>query len=469
MAGGHKVEALSAISTSIENPQPRPTNGRISNFPHEKLTLYRNFQQSPIVNYYRLKTEVDPYMPAIKRLDYVPSDEFCPNVVSVPKPQKHYRYLNAPNGNWLGTEDGSTLCVKGYVDDAAIWDVVAGQYQHVVTGLKLNATNVELGNQCRLSLGDHSINEEGNPGDAADFTTNHGPEFLPSHYLDELKNQGWVSLACILSDEIVDGLQRVGCVDEYERQTPIRETPLAQDPSVAQVSAEPISLWLTREYMKTRDIRLGHSPGVSALTRDDGKREVQGWHTDFPYLWGTGDRIPVPSGDLVLGMQRNVCVSDFNRQNGATLFKLGSHSSNVAPPEEWGLSNHSYRKGFRATYGLPYGGEECDLIEAPAGSIVLYDARTWHRAGMNMTDRKRGAMIQAIVPGFIMPFMDTSHTVKRFLESDAYEKVTKRVAKEIESLMVHKIQGPGGLFAITTDRDLTERVREQYATAASVY
>ena len=82
-----------------------------------------------------------------------------------------------------------------------------------------------------------------------------------------------------------------------------------------------------RGYMKTRDVCLGHAPGVLALPKDDGKREVQGWHTDFPYLWGTGDRIPVPSGELVLGVQRNTCVSDFTAENGATLFKLGSHTS----------------------------------------------------------------------------------------------------------------------------------------------
>ena len=407
-------------------------------------------------------------MPALKRLGYVPSDEFCPRVVSVSKPKCHYRYLNSPNGDWLGTKDGETLTVEGYVDDAAVWDVTDGGFQHVKTGLKLNSNTTKLNDLCQLSIGDQLLDENGQSGDPADFTTTHGPEFLPSFYLDQLNKQGWVSLTCILPDEVVDGLQRVGCVDGYEDRTPVRKTPLAQDPSVAQVSAEPISLWLTRQYMKTNDIRLGHSPGVSALTRDDGKREVQGWHTDFPYLWGTGDRVPVPSGDLVLGMQRNVCVSDFNRKNGATLFKLGSHASNAPPPEEWGLSNHSYRKGFRETYGLPYGGEESDLIEAPAGSIVLYDARTWHRAGMNMTDKRRGAMIQAIVPGFIVPFMDTSQTVKSFFESDSYRQVTDRVSKEIEKLMVHKIAGPGGVFAITTDPELTERVRRQ-PTAVSAY
>ena len=408
-------------------------------------------------------------MPAIKRLGTVPSEEFCPRIVSIPRPTKHYRYLNTPSGDWLGSNDGRNLQVFGYVDDAVIWDVTDAGFKHVVSGLELTATTTELNDTCRLSFGEKSVSVDEQDAQVSEFTIEHGPELLPSSYLETLNEQGWVSITCILPDSVVDGLQRVGCVDAYEDRTPVRQTPLAQDPSVAQVSAEPISLWLTREYMKTNDIRLGHSPGISALTRDDGVREVQGWHTDFPYLWGTGDRIPVPSGDLVLGMQRNVCVSEFNRENGATIFKLGSHASNEAPPEEWGISNHTYRKGFRATYGLPYGGKESDLIEAPAGTIILYDARTWHRAGMNMTDHRRGAIIQAIVPGYIIPFMDTSQTVKSFLASDACAQVTERVRKEIESLMVHKIAGPAGLFAITTDEELTQRVREQRQAAASVY
>ena len=408
-------------------------------------------------------------MPATKRLPTVPSAEFCPNVVSIPRPKKHYRYLNAPNGDWLGTEDGKTLNLYDHVDDAVIWDVTESGFKHVTSGLELAATTTELDFETTLFQGEKAIADVHGTELNCQFVINHGPEFLPSQYLAIFKKQGWVSLTCILPKDVVDGLQAVGCVDAYEGRQPKRITPLAQDPAVAEVSVEPISLWLTRKYMKTKDIRLGHSPGISALTRDDGKREVQGWHTDFPYLWGTGDRIPVPSGELVLGIQRNVCVSDFNRENGATLFKLGSHSSNEAPPEEWGISNHSYRKGFRAEYGLPYGGEESDLIEAPAGSIVLYDARTWHRAGMNMTDRRRGAMIQAIVPGFIVPFMDTSSTIKSFFGSPAYERVTERTRKEIENLMVHKIAGPAGLFAITTDEELTLRVRSHQRAAASVY
>ena len=65
-------------------------------------------------------------------------------------------------------------------------------------------------------------------------------------------------------------------------------------------------------------------------------------------------------------------------------------------------------KGTERNLDCPYAGPQADLIEAPAGSIVLYDARTWHRAGMNFTTNRRGAIIQAIVPSFIVPFMDTS-------------------------------------------------------------
>ena len=400
------------------------------------------------------------------------ADEYNPRVTTIARPQHHFRYLTDASGDWLATSDGKTLGVQGHVDDAAIWDISDDGFNHVATGLRLQSDTTALDCATRLRLNGSNVAADGSAGDDAPpgpFHVGHGPEKLPSEYLETLHKEGWVALACVLPPSVVDGLQRVGCVDAYAEREPVRQAPLAQDPAVAKVSVEPVSLMLTREYMHTRDIRLGHSPGVSALTRDDGKREVQGWHNDFPYLWGTGDRIPVPSGDLVLGMQRNVCVSDFTKENGATLFKLGSHTSNMPPPREWGISTHTYRRGHRAEFGLPYAGPDADVIEAPAGTIVLYDARTWHRAGMNQTDKKRGAIIQALIPGFIVPFMDTSGTYKAFLASDAYQGVTERERKEVEKLMVHKIVGPGGLFAIGIDKELTERVRQQASGPRSVY
>ena len=399
-------------------------------------------------------------------------NDYNPRVVTVAKPDHHFRYLTDANGDWLASADGKTLGVQGHVDDAAIWDVTQYGFTHVATGLRLGADTTEVDAGTRLQHNASHVARDGSSEHGAApgfFRIGHGPARLPSEYLATLRKQGWVSLACVLPPSVVDGLQRVGCVDAYADREPVRQAPLAQDPAVTKVTVEPVSLWLTREYMHTRDIRLGHSPGISALTRDDGNREVQGWHNDFPYLWGTGDRIPVPSGDLVLGMQRNVCVSDFTKDNGATLFKLGSHTSNKPPPREWGISTDTYRRGHRAEFGLPYAGPDSDVIEAPAGSIVLYDARTWHRAGMNQTDNKRGAMIQAIIPGFIVPFMDTSGTYKAFLESDACGRVSTRERKELEKLMIHKIVGPAGLFAIGIDEELTERVRAQSAGSRTAY
>ena len=385
-------------------------------------------------------------------------------VVRVEATGEHFSYLNNANGDWLCVDDSGVLTTQGYVNDAAIWRVDGAGFNHAVADVSIGATSTEIEQTTQLTLVGDAVSSDGRIGEAADFMVNHGPERLPSEYLAELREKGWVSLTCILSPSVVDDLQRIGCVDDYENESPERVNPIVH-PAMTKVTVEPISLWIMREYMQTRDVKLGHPPGVSALTRDDGKREVQGWHTDFPYLWGTGDRVPLPSGDLVLGMQRNTCISEFTQENGATIFKLGSHASNAAPPAEWGITNHTFRRGYRAEHGLPYGGPDTDVIVAPAGSMVLYDSRTWHRAGVNNTDRKRGAMIQAFIPGFIIPFMDTSNIYKTFLESDAADQLTERDCKELDNLMVHKIMGPAGLFAITTDDDLTKRVRDQMASA----
>ncbi|MBV7334278.1 hypothetical protein KFU94_39790 [Chloroflexi bacterium TSY] len=81
-------------------------------------------------------------------------------------------------------------------------------------------------------------------------------------------------------------------------------------------------------------------------------------------------------------------------------------------------------KGYRAKYGLPYNGPEADVIEAPEGTYLVYDSRLWHRAGVNRTDRKRAAMLMAVIPMYIMPFMDTSQPFKKFIHSPLVNELT---------------------------------------------
>src|SRR5579872_992159 len=272
---------------------------------------------------------------------------------------RHFAYLVAPDGEWLAAGEGGALAKQGFVDDAALWERDGEGLRHLVTGLRLD-------------------------GPPAGVTVAHGPEKRPSEYLRALQAEGWVALTSILPPDVLDGFQRLGGVDAYEGPGEERTRHLALDPAMARATCEPLSLWLCRQYMRVEDIKLGHPPSVTALTPDDGERAVQGWHSDFPYMWGSDRsagayRVPPGQDELCLALQRNICVSDFRVESGATVFKLASHRAGAVPPAEWGRANQTYQAGDRQAHGLPYGGEETDVIEAPAGTIILYDARTWHR------------------------------------------------------------------------------------------
>ena len=158
-------------------------------------------------------------------------------------------------------------------------------------------------------------------------------------------------------------------------------------------------------------------------------------------------------------MQRNVCVSDFTKVGGATAFKLGSHARNQGPPDEWGTAALHARADYRARHGLPYNGPDADIVEAPGGSIILYDARTWHRAGINRTDNRRAAMLQAMVPMYVMPKADMGAAYKQFAASEVYAEITPRERRELEALLVRRLPGPPLHGALAADRELASLVQ----------
>ena len=387
-------------------------------------------------------------------------EHFAETVTRFERPAEQLRLLRAGTGDYLSF-DGDQFGISGVVDDHAIWRDVPGGYRHVETGIELERS----GNSLVGELGAITVDGE------KDFVDAHGPERLPSEYLDHFRAHGWVCLNSVLDPEVVRGLEEVACTDRYADRTFDRTvSPLVQSPALARCAAEPLSLWLIRQYMQIDEIRLAHVPGIAVLDRDDGQRNVQGWHSDFPYLWGISGRenangvdgrVPTASGATVLGIQRNVCVSDFTKVGGATAFKLGSHVHDSGPPREWGHGTLHYQPGHRAKHGLPYGGDEADIVEAPGGSIILYDARTWHRAGVNRTDNRRAAILQAMTPMYVMPFADTSGAWKELQSSQVFDQLTAREQREVQSLMVHYIAGPAGISAITTDPELSSMLAEQ--------
>ena len=374
--------------------------------------------------------------------------------VTIEPSGRHYSLLVAPSGGFLGFDENGASAVFSAADDRVIWKREDEGFLHVKSGR--TAQSASAG---RITIDGRTLNEHGQPvGDAAAFTVGHGPEQLPSEYLRYFKEHGWVCLTCILSPDVVDDLQRVACTDGYAEATPDRSTPqFSQSVALARTGAEPVSLWVIRQYMRTEDIRFAHTPALIVLTQDDGRRNVQGWHSDYPYHWGIPARgkVPTQAGDVVLGVQRNVCVSAFTKERGATAFKLGSHALDRGPPDSWGTAGTHARPGHRAAHGLPYNGPDADVIEAPPGSIILYDSRTWHRAGVNRTAQPRAAMLQAVTPMFVMPKNDTSGSYRHFIQSAAYRQLSVRERDEIRAMMVHRFLGPAGRDVITADAELT--------------
>ena len=368
-------------------------------------------------------------------------ERFAERVVRVEASGQRYSLLAAADGRLLGVDADGRLQACAAADDGTIWKALPSGYRHVVRDRVLSAA------------ADGRV-----PFDGHWFAPSRGPEQLPSQYLRTLQREGWVCLTSILPSALVDELQRVACTDGYAAREPDRTTPqFSQSVALARTAAEPVSLWVVRQYLGTPDIRFAHTPALIVLTQDDGKRNVQGWHSDYPYHWGirVPGRVPELPGSVILGVQRNVCVSEFTKERGATAFKLGSHARNHGPPEEWGTATAHAKPGFRAEHGLPYNGPDADVVEAPAGSIILYDSRTWHRAGVNRTSSKRAAMLQAMTPMFVMPKNDTSQAYKHFVGSPIAAELTRRERDELQSLMVHRFLGPAGRSAITADAELT--------------
>ncbi|MCE2461243.1 MAG: phytanoyl-CoA dioxygenase family protein [Pseudomonadales bacterium] len=373
------------------------------------------------------------------------AEKFAERVVSFERPGQFHTLLIGADGRFLGIgDDGEPTCFTD-ADDKVIWDQRNGEVQHTTTGRS-------------LTIDDGAIEVDGEG-----FAVSHGPEKLPSEYLGFFEDNGWVCLTSVLSDEVVDGLRRVACTDQYAERDPDRaRAAISQHVAVAQTAAEPISLWLIRQYMQIRDIAMAHTPAMAVLTKDDGKRPVQGWHSDYPYHWGVPapGQVPVQPGASRLGVQRNVCVSDFTKVGGATAFKLGSHARNEGPPDDWGTAARYASRSYRAEHGLPYNGPDADIVEAPGGSIILYDSRTWHRAGVNRTDNKRAAMLQAMVPMYVMPKVDMSAAYKQFAASPVYQDITERERVELEALLVRRLPGPPLHGALGTDPELVALVQK---------
>lgn len=192
-------------------------------------------------------------------------------------------------------------------------------------------------------------------------------------------------------------------------------------PAITQSLVNPVSLWLIENYLGVDSIHYCQGPAISILrpaekTGTNDRVEPGGWHSDYPYPLTseteahTGMLGPEEFDKLDasiaprhpdwkqrkvrLGMQFNIALTDFTPEAGATQFVLGSHEFDSPPPTE-----------INAVPTVAGVGPHTDVVQVsyPAGSGILYDSRTYHRAPpeLNVSGEERWAMLTCIVPSFV--------------------------------------------------------------------
>ena len=111
-----------------------------------------------------------------------------------------------------------------------------------------------------------------------------------------------------------------------------------------------------------------------------------GLHADGPYIQSAPMKMDAPYQDFIAKVTAVWMISPFTEENGATLLVPGSH-----------------RADNNRTGGLvmpvPHPGEV--MASGAAGSVVLFDSRTWHASGANNSDSNRVGMVLTYFPWWL--------------------------------------------------------------------
>ncbi|MBF68528.1 MAG: hypothetical protein CMQ29_12630 [Gammaproteobacteria bacterium] len=307
------------------------------------------------------------------------------------------------------------------------------------------------------------------PQDQLEFAARPAPARLPSAYLAELQAQGWTVVENLMSPEMVANLVanvdivRNNAADKEARVRAAQDTRpyqsndnvirprslmekgesfLSMTPVVAQALMHPISLWLIEKYLGVDSIHYCQCPGISILrpaekTGELNRVEPGGWHADYPYPLTSeteahtfrlgGDEFEKLDASISarhpdwkqrkdrLGMQFNIALTDFTPETGATQFVLGSHKFHTPPTTEMNAVPTVAGQG-------PH--KDVAQVSFPAGSGILYDSRTWHRAPpeLNVSGAERWAMLTCIVPSFVRDLRARDDKVE---SADSFAEATR--------------------------------------------
>lgn len=143
-------------------------------------------------------------------------------------------------------------------------------------------------------------------------------------------------------------------------------------------------------------------------------------------------------------LQCNICFDEFREDNGATYFHLTPDGKSSG----WVLNDHPPPE-MNARFGeepasdgiggwLPEGSQQ---MCAPAGSIIMYDSKTWHRAPpeRNVSGQDRIAILNAVTPRYIVPMIDMATDLENTVQASKAEGweqyLTARERREMDAML----------------------------------
>lgn len=270
------------------------------------------------------------------------------------------------------------------------------------------------------------------------------PARPPEAYLAELRENGFTGLDNVIDNEALQRI-RQAALSQIEQMEPAPPTvddrfgipnSLSWSADVCRAVTHPVALWILRTYMNTPDIHYCHQPGMTVLRPAKaliGTYPESGWHSDYPYHQ---DVFPANrlNDATVYGVQYNICIDEFRADNAATQYVPGSHLQQQFPPLK--LNEGGTRMGVS-----PH--DKVEQMLAPAGSALIYDSRTWHRAcpELNVSGKDRMAILNAVCPSWIRPMLDKQPGTDLYQASDMAAQLNEREQQEINRLC-HRAPDP---------------------------
>lgn len=183
---------------------------------------------------------------------------------------------------------------------------------------------------------------------------------------------------------------------------------LNRDPIFAELAEHPVAIELVRATVGWPALLSNISGNITGPGASEGVL-----HADQVF-------VPEPWCSVPQGMNVAWCIDDFTRENGATQVVVGSHRWNRLPTDA---------------------DADVSMVSAvaPAGSVIAFESRIWHRTGPNTS---RDARRAAVFPFYTTPVYRTQENWFLSLEPG----VVSAASETLLTLLAYKSEGFGLVY-----------------------